>query len=189
MNFLLKLALRSRSLPLLLESLHSTILTLSTSLTPDQSISQQPIHSAPPSEILNLEPNHLPPNLRRIGPRNQKFWVLWTTMNKTEFIEWWRYTAGAHPHPPLHKVNFDARYTSSAWEHFDQVAHFQTGRPMALCRRCGKVLSHPSSTLNRSKSLTAHLSSRACKAGAQKESTQQDIQQSLKLSVKLEFYY
>lgn len=131
-------------------------------LTPDHSISQQPIYSRPESSILQTEPNLIPPNLRRIGPKHQKFWVLWTTMNKTDFIERWRHTAGAHPHPPLHKVNFEARYTAAAWEHFNQVAHFQTGKPMALCRRCGKALSHPSSTLNGSKSLSAHLSSRAC---------------------------
>lgn len=152
-------------------------------LTPDHSISQQPIYSGPESSILQTEPNPIPPNLRRIGPKHQKFWVLWTTMNKTDFIEWWRHTAGAHPHPPLHKVNFEARYTSAAWEHFDQVAHFQTGKPMALCRRCGKALSHPSSTLNGSKSLAAHLSSRACIVASKKASTQQDIQQSLELTV------
>lgn len=155
-------------------------------LTPDHSISQQPIYSVPPSSVVQseIEAIPLPPSLRRIGPRNQKFWVLWTMENKTEFIEWWRNTTGAHPYPPLHKVNFEARYTSSAWDQFDQVAHYQTGKPMALCRRCGKVLSHPSSTLNGSKSLSAHLSSRACKIGAQKDSTQQDIQQSFELSVR-----
>ena len=80
-------------------------------------------------------------------------------------------------------INFEAKYTSATWEHFDQVAHFQTGKPMALCRRCGKALPHPSSTSNGSKSLAAHLSSRACRVAGQKESTQQDIQQSLQLSV------
>lgn len=127
--------------------------------------------------------NPIPSTLHRIGPRNQKHWVLWTAINKTEFIEWWRHTAGAHPEPPLHKVNFDARYTSPSWEQFDQVAHYQTGRPMALCRKCGRVITHPSSTLNGSKSLRAHLNSRACKAGAQRESTQQHIQESLELAV------
>lgn len=152
-------------------------------LTPDHSISQQPIYSGPESSILQTEPNPIPPTLRRIGPKHQKFWVLWTSMNKADFIEWWRHTAGANPYPPLHKVNFDARYTSTAWEHFDQVAHFQTGKPMALCKRCGKAILHPSSSANGSKSLAAHLSSRACIAASKKGSIQQDIQQSLELAV------
>ena len=152
-------------------------------LTPEQSISQQPLSSRPASDFFPSESNPTPLSLRRIGPTSQKFWVLWTEMNKIVFIEWWRHTAGAHPHAPFRKVNFEARYTAEAWQHFDQVAHFETGKPMALCRRCGKALPHPSATSNGSKSLNAHWASRTCKLTGQKTSTQQDIQQSLELSV------
>ncbi|KAJ5366096.1 hypothetical protein N7541_000037 [Penicillium brevicompactum] len=55
-------------------------------------------------------------------------------------------------------------------------------RPIALYQKCGKVITHPSSTLNGSKSLKAHLNNRACKAAAQNKSTQQHIKQSLELA-------
>ncbi|OQE34234.1 hypothetical protein PENCOP_c025G04045 [Penicillium coprophilum] len=89
-----------------------------------------------------------PTTPERIGPKAKKLWGCYTKMNKTQFIEWWRRTTHAQPNTSRRKVNFEANYTSPHWEHFDQVAHYQTGQPMALCRRCGKAVPHPSQGLH-----------------------------------------
>lgn len=45
-------------------------------LTPNESISQQPLYTLPPSDVLDANVNPIPSTLRRISPRNQKHWVL-----------------------------------------------------------------------------------------------------------------
>lgn len=159
-------------------------------LTPGQSISQRNLTSTPASipDIDLLTPIPLPPTLERVGRDTQKVWVLYTEMNKTQFIEWWRHTAGAFPQPPRRKVNFEANYTSPVWDNFDQVAHYITGQPMALCRRCGKAIPHPSQAggLN---SLKRHRDSKTCEKGGRNTSIQQTLQQSLQFAVKCSLLY
>jgi hypothetical protein len=151
------------------------------SLTPDQSISQQTVISVPASDF--PPPISIPLTLRRIGPNTRKPWVIYTEMYKKDFLEWWLQTAGASPLPPVHKVNFEAKYTSTAWDNFDQVAHHITGKPMALCRRCGKALPHPSGTSNGVNSLARHFKSKSCQKASDNTTIQQNIQESLQLAV------
>ena len=103
-------------------------------------------------------------------------------MNKTQFIEWWRHTTHAQPNTSRRKVNFEANYTSPHWEHFDQVAHYQTGQPMALCRRCGKAIPHPSQS-GGLHSLKKHRESKTCQQGGRSSSLQQTLRQSLQFAV------
>lgn len=154
-------------------------------LTPDQSISQQTPNAIAPSVYSDSQPTIIttaPALLERIGP-GAKVWVRYTKMNKTQFIEWWRHTSGAQTNT-RRKVNFDATYTSPTWEHFDQVAHYQTGQPAALCQRCGKAIPHPSASggLN---SMKRHRESKACERSGKSANIQQTLKQSLQFAVSL----
>ena len=156
-------------------------------LAPDQSISQQTPNPEAPSilSIPEFQTPHTitaPTTLERIGPGAKKLWVCYTKMNKTQFIEWWRHTTHAQPNTSRRKVNFEANYTSPHWEHFDQVAHYQTGQPMALCRRCGKAIPHPSQS-GGLHSLKKHRESKTCQQGGRSSSLQQTLRQSLQFAV------
>lgn len=117
-------------------------------------------------------PSSAPQSLQRGGPPKQKVWVIWTEMNKTEFIQWWMET---QPYDTQKKMHWDAKRTSDVWQDFDQVAHHTTGEPRVLCRNCGRTLPHPNVTQNGTSALKRHLSTGACKRLAHERLWQKDI--------------
>lgn len=140
--------------------------------------SQRTTTSIPGSEFIT--PVSAPLTLERGGPPNKKLWVIRTEMNKEEFVLWWVQTQADETQK---RIRWDAKRTSTAWEHFDQVAHFITGEPKVLCRRCGKTLPHPQSTANGTNSMKRHIAAGQCQRIANDRSKQKDIQESLQSMV------
>ncbi|CAG8265945.1 unnamed protein product, partial [Penicillium salamii] len=157
---------------------------LSSIFSDDQSLlyetfdSQRTTTSLPVSEFLT--PTSAPIALERGGPPNQKTWVIRTEMNKAEFIQWWVQTQAEET---TKRIRWDAKRTSDVWDNFDQVAHFVTGEPKVLCRKCGKTLPHPQSTSNRTNSMKRHMSAGLCQRNSKNNPRQQNIQESLESAV------
>jgi hypothetical protein len=60
-----------------------------------------------------------PPSLQRIGPDRKKSYVLYTTMSKKEFIDWWLESE----YGAKNRIRGDSyRLFSSMWDSFNQVA-------------------------------------------------------------------
>jgi hypothetical protein len=96
-------------------------------------------------------------------------------MNKDDFILWWVQTQAETPK----QFRWDTKRTSPAWDNFDQVAHFITGEPKVLCRKCGKTFAHPQSTSNGTNTMNRHTKSGECREIAANRAKQQSIQESL----------
>jgi hypothetical protein len=155
------------------------------SLTYEQFDSQQTATSAPGSEFIT--PFSAPLTLERGGPLNKKFWVIRTDMNKDEFIHWWVQTQADETQK---RIRWDAKRTSTAWDNFEQVAHFITGEPKVLCRKCGITLPHPQSTANGTNSMKRHITAGKCQRVAKDRSSQRNIHETMELAVsKLFIFY
>jgi hypothetical protein len=81
-------------------------------------------------------------------------------------LEWWFQTQfGVTQSQQLKgkKIQWDgAGYHSKAWEKFDQVAHYITGEPKAMCKQCGRTIDHPNCSSNRTIALWRHLKADKC---------------------------
>ena len=59
-------------------------------IAPELSFSQQSTGSLQNPEF--LRPPTIPSSLQRVGPHRIKPWILYTPMNKEEYINWWLQT-------------------------------------------------------------------------------------------------
>ena len=145
-------------------------------LITETSFSQQSFSSIPDSEF--IQPLLIPPSLQCVGPDRNKSWVLYSNMNKTDFIEWWLQTEFGSKGDDKKKMNWAGSGThSDVWNYFDPVAHFSSGQPKVLCQRCGKLLDHPSYTSNGTKSMNRHWKSENCQRHANSVSKQTTLGQ------------
>lgn len=155
-------------------------------VSPNLSCNQRIVTSTPDADFLGL--TAIPSSLERVGPGKQKGWVLFSAMNKTDFVAWWVLTQYASVPEQRNKIRWDATHLSDAWKNFDQVAHYISGEPRVMCQRCGKTLPHPHHTSNGTNSMKRHFSGEKCQqAGAQ--SKQKNIQQSLFEAVSMLYNY
>ena len=152
----------------------------SDNLTPDLSYRHTGCSSTPIPEF--FPPLDIPNSLRRVGPDRKKAWVLWTEMNKDDFLTWWLQTQYLS-NPRNKKINWEAKKQSPYWEQFDQVAHHFTGEPQVMCKKCGKTIPHPQQTANGTNSMKRHLEGAKCTKAARDATRQQNIQESLHFSV------
>lgn len=143
--------------------------------------SQQTVTSN--TDLSFTQPISIPPSLQRVGPDRRKTWILFDNMSKKEFLEWWFETqsgASQSQQSKGKKIQWDGvGYHSKAWAKFDQVAHYITGEPKAMCKQCGRIIDHPNRSSNGTSALWRHLKADKCQqyaAGAMKQST---IQQSM----------
>jgi hypothetical protein len=116
-------------------------------VTPELSFSQLSTDSTLNPEF--IRPLTIPSSLERVGPKRIKEFILYSKMNKQEFMEWWIQTqSGSELHnEEKEKVKWDGEgFSSDVWQHFHQVAHKTTGEPKVMCKRCGKILAHPQSS-------------------------------------------
>ena len=64
----------------------------------------------------------------------------------------------------LKKISWDSStYKSTAWEDFDQAAHFRTGVPVLICKNCKADITHPNIHATGTKALKNYTDSRACR--------------------------
>lgn len=123
-----------------LDDTHSIIQPDNQLLTLNLSYSQQSIIPTSSSDTLFLP--SLPSTLHCLGLDYKKHWVLYAEMTWNDFVLWWLQTEfSSKPTPEWH--HWDTKYHSKEWANFDQIAHYQTGEPMIMCKRCGKILPHP----------------------------------------------
>lgn len=112
-------------------------------------------------------PDSIPYTLQRVGDR-RKTWVLYTEMTSAEFLNWWFDTQFGAADDEKKKMHWDGRgHHSDIWVHFEQVAHYITGEPKVMCKRCEKILDHPNHTLNGTNALRRHLKTELCRKGRQ----------------------
>jgi hypothetical protein len=160
---------------------HLSSITSDNLLTPDLSYSHIAASSTSNPEI--PPPLIIPPSLQRVGPDRRKAWVLWTEMNKDDFVVWWIQTQ--YPNNDHNKkIDWEAKKKSPYWESYDQVAHHITGEPQVMCRRCGKIIPHPQQTSNGTNSMKRHLEGAKCAKAAHDSRRQQNIQDSLQFAVR-----
>jgi hypothetical protein len=144
-------------------------------LTPELSSSQQAFESFNAEFLRLLAPPTIPPSFTRLGPDRRKAYVLYDLMAHSEWVEWWLQT----DYGKKSKLHWDANHQSPVWGHFHQVAHGPDGAPKVMCKECGTVLEHPSTTLSRgngkqhrqgTSTMTKHLNTASCrKAGKGKK--------------------
>jgi hypothetical protein len=120
-------------------------------LEPDILISHQtgPTSSSLGSDHISTRPHSCPEII--------KDWVLYTEMNKDEFVEWWLTTSiGSELYEKSHQI-FDAKKRhSDVWRSFHEVVHTRTGDPRNLC------LDHPSRKGNGTTPMIRHLRGDKC---------------------------
>jgi len=113
----------------------------------------------------------VPASLTYVGPELRKTWLLYEMDKKTDFIEWWLQTSSRREAPQDTRFRFDTDATKAQiWQHYDQVAHYTSGEPKVMCRRCSKVLDHPNWTRNGTNSLRRHWASEKCQNSLTKAS-------------------
>lgn len=84
------------------------------------------------------------------------------------------------------KIYWDgAKHHSDIWAHFDQVAHYTSGEPKVMCRKCGKILHHPNYTSNGTNSLRRHWKSDGWPKATNKAVKQPSIQKLMQDAVSL----
>jgi hypothetical protein len=138
------------------------------------------------------EPPPLPPpppvppvplTLQRVGLDRQKTYVLFMAETKKDFMDWWFQTQIGATEPVQKKIHWDgSRHHSEIWSHFEQVAHYITGEPKVMCKRCRKLLDHPNHTSNGTNSIRRHWSRNTCQKTAQ-ASKQPSIQRLMQHAV------
>jgi hypothetical protein len=84
----------------------------------------------------------IPSSLKRVGPDRRKNYVLYDRTMHSEWVDWWLETGCGK----ISKIRWDANHQAESWQHFDQVADSSDGQPKVMCKRCGLILEHPSST-------------------------------------------
>ena len=126
--------------------------------------SQQTVTSN--TDLSFTQPISIPPSLQRVGPDRRKTWILFDNMSKKEFLEWWFETqSGVSQSQQLKgkKLQWDSvGYHSKVWAKFDQVAHYITGEPKAMCKQCGRIIDHPNHSSNGTSALWRHLKADKC---------------------------
>lgn len=129
-------------------------------LTPDLSHSQQSFNSDNDYSTFRTPAPPPPSSLQRVGPDRKKSYVLYTTMSKTEFVEWWLRTEyGAKK-----RIRWDSnRRSSSMWDSFDQVAHASDGKAKLMCKKCGGILDHPHNNEHGTSTMARHLKGSQCR--------------------------
>jgi len=145
--------------------------------------SQQTVTSN--TDLSFTQPISIPPSLQHVGPDRRKTWILFDNMSKKEFLEWWFETQSGVSQSQQSKgkkLQWDGvGYHSKVWAKFDQVAHYITGEPKAMCKQCGRIIDHPNHSSNKTSALWRHLKADKCQqyaAGAMKQPTiQQSMQQ------------
>lgn len=70
----------------------------------EASSSRQPLSSTPDTDF--IRPLAVPSSLQRVGPGRRKDYLLYTDMNKDDFIHWWLQTAHGST-PEGKKFNWD----------------------------------------------------------------------------------
>lgn len=142
--------------------------------TPGPSNSLQTTISVLDSDFTRLDPPLLIPNvLERVGPNRAKAYVLYSTMSKQEFINWWLQTDfGKKKH-----IRWDTKHHAECWKHFEQVADGKTGKPGVMCTHCNSVLEHPTAGHTGTSSMNKHISGPNCrKSSTKKLNIQQAMQ-------------
>ncbi|OQE11891.1 hypothetical protein PENFLA_c070G01346 [Penicillium flavigenum] len=102
--------------------------------TPESPSSQQTTASVQDSPFLRPPPPpSIPQSLGRVGPNRTKNFILYSAMNKADFMDWWLQTMAAAKRDeapkgdPGRKFEWDGtRKHSTSWENLDQVAHIDT---------------------------------------------------------------
>lgn len=152
--------------------------------------SQQTIVSVSGSPFLRPPPPSIPQCLEHVGPRRTKNFILYSIMNKVEFMEWWLQTMAAAERDnapkvdPRRKFEWDGtRKHSTSWENLDQVAHISTGTPSVMCKRCGNILDHPNWRSNGTKSVNRHWTTNRCKLASSQKGQQAKLRQLFKKPV------
>lgn len=154
-------------LPTLTETLSSSCIDSDgrTPFTSEPHISQQSFTSAPDSNFAQCL--SIPSNLTRIRPNRLTEFVLYTTMDKEVFVNWWLQTTNGK-RPEAKTFNWDRTgHLSDVWKHFDQIASITDGLPKVKCQRCGKILDHPGHTKAGTNSMGRHLKGEKCRRAAQ----------------------
>ncbi|KAF7174372.1 hypothetical protein CNMCM6106_008623 [Aspergillus hiratsukae] len=128
--------------------------------TPDLSHSQQSFNSDNDHSTFRSPAPPPPPSLQRVGPDRKKSYVLYTTMSKTEFVEWWLKTEyGAKK-----RIRWDSgRRSSNMWDSFDQVAQASDGKAKLMCKKCGGILDHPHNNEHGTSTMARHLKGSQCR--------------------------
>lgn len=110
--------------------------------TPEPSGSQ-PTFDPFDQDFIRPQPRlSIPSALKRVGPDRRKNYVLYDRIMHTEWVDWWIETDCGK----ISKIRWDASHSAESWQHFDQVAESSNGQPKVMCKRCGLILEHPSST-------------------------------------------
>jgi hypothetical protein len=164
---------------------------LTTPITPEISVSQASIVSGSHLSIQPTQPLEPPPHLQRVGPKRVKSWILYTEMDRQDFVKWWLMTRyGSELNGgPRKRIKWDGvACHSEGWKHFDQVADITTGLPKIMCRRCATLLDHPQHKPNGTTSMNRHRRSEYCKKRALQEQSQSNIPDILQKSVSLVNY-
>lgn len=177
--------------PTLTETLSSSYLN-SNSLTPftsELNFSQQPLTSAPDSDFVHSF--SIPSNLTRIRPDRLTEFVLYTSMDKKVFVNWWLQTTFGK-RPEARTFNWDRTgHLSDVWKHFDQIASVTDGLPKVRCQRCGKILDHPGHTKAGTNSMGRHLKGEKCRRAVkqiQQPSIRQLMQEEVSMTLSRMFY-
>lgn len=154
-------------LPTLTETLSSSYIDSDGPIpfTSEPHISQQSFTSAPDSNF--VQSLSIPSNLTRIRPNRLTEFVLYTSMDKEVFVNWWLQTTYGK-RPEAKTFNWDRTgHLSDVWKHFDQIASATDGLPKVKCQRCGKILAHPGHTNAGTNSMGRHLKGEKCRRAAQ----------------------
>jgi hypothetical protein len=109
----------------------------------------------------------IPESLQRVGPHRTKEWILYSEMNKDDFVTWW---VGTQAGTLKKKIRWNGEgHLLDIWKDFNQVAYHLTGEAKIMCQQCGKILEHPNHQSTRTKSLRRHILRTTCqKSGGAK---------------------
>lgn len=95
-------------------------------------ISQQSFTSAPDSNF--VQSLLIPSNLTRIWPNHLTEFVLYTSMDKEVFVNWWLQTTYGK-RPEAKTFNWDRTgHLSDVWKHFDQISSATDGLLKVKCQ-------------------------------------------------------
>lgn len=132
--------------------------------TPQSNFDQQLLISASDSDFSHSPA--IPGSLTSIRPDRFTEFVLYTNMNKEEFVNWWLQTTYGK-NPGAKTFNWDRTgHLSEVWKHFDQIASVTDGFPKVKCQRCGKIFNHPGHTKGGTSSMGRHLKGEKCRRAA-----------------------
>lgn len=163
----------------------SSFPTSSQVYTPESLRSRDAIVVNSDSSQTPLSPPPIPKVLQRVGPDQNKGYVLYThkynEMAWGAFVAWWLQT----DYGIKKRIHWNTRHQADCWKQFDQVADAKSGKPTVMCNKCIAILDHPANCHHGTSSMNKHMKGVNCHKAARRP----NIKQALNHAVCLPFLH